>query len=161
MLITAVNKNIQFYQRVILMIMLVFMLFYSVGSDFFLEGFPSSSIEVVENEVHDVLDFDDNASLRTVRQEQIQIQLFVADFIADWLTIINVHELIHSLELQQCAFLPIFYQLHKTQSFVWFCSLSDLGLIRFFLFFRACMGMLCRYAECFVVPLILHVLSCL
>lgn len=71
MLITAVNKNIQFYQRVILMIMLVFMLFYSVGSDFFLEGFPSSSIEVVENEVHDVLDFDDNASLRTVRQEQI------------------------------------------------------------------------------------------
>lgn len=61
-------------------------------------------------------------SLRTVRQEQIQIQQFVADFIADWLTIINVHELIHSLELQQCAFLPIFYQLHKTQSFVWFCS---------------------------------------
>ena len=50
------------------------------------------------------------------------IQQFVADFIADWLTIINVHELIHSLELQQCAFLPIFYQLHKTQSFVWFCS---------------------------------------
>ena len=105
------------------MIMLVFMPFYSVGSDFFSsEGFPSSSIEVVENGVHDVLDFDDNASLRTVRQEQIQIQQFVADFIADWLTIINVHELIHSLELQQCAFLPIFYQLHKTQSFVWFCS---------------------------------------
>ena len=122
MLVTTVDKKIKFYQRVILMIMLVFMPFYSVGSDFFLEGFPSSSIEVVENGVHDVLDFDDNASLRTVRQEQIQIQQFVADFIADWLTIINVHELIHSLELQQCAFLPIFYQLHKTQSFVWFCS---------------------------------------
>lgn len=122
MLVTTVDKKIKFYQRVILMIMLVFMPFYSVGSDFFLEGFPSSSIEVVENGVHDVLDFDDNASLRTVLQEQIQIQQFVADFIADWLTIINVHELIHSLELQQCAFLPIFYQLHKTQSFVWFCS---------------------------------------
>ena len=122
MLVTTVDKKIKFYQRVILMIMLVFMPFYSVGSDFFLEGFPSSSIEVVENGVHDVLDFDDNASLRTVRQEQIQIQQFVADFIADWLTIINVHELIHSLELQQCAFLPIFYQLHKTQSFVWFRS---------------------------------------
>ena len=92
MLVTTVDKKIKFYQRVILMIMLVFMPFYSVGSDFFLEGFPSSSIEVVENGV------------------------------ADWLTIINVHELIHSLELQQCAFLPIFYQLHKTQSFVWFCS---------------------------------------
>ena len=116
MLVTTVDKKIKFYQRVILMIMLVFMPFYSVGSDFFLEGFPSSSIEVVENGVHDVLDFDDNASLRTVRQEQIQIQQFVAD------SIINVHELIHSLELQQCAFLPIFYQLHKTQSFVWFCS---------------------------------------
>lgn len=64
MLVTTVDKKIKFYQRVILMIMLVFMPFYSVGSDFFLEGFPSSSIEVVENGVHDVLDFDDNASLR-------------------------------------------------------------------------------------------------
>ena len=71
MLVTTVDKKIKFYQRVILMIMLVFMPFYSVGSDFFLEGFPSSSIEVVENGVHDVLDFDDNASLRTVRQEFI------------------------------------------------------------------------------------------
>ena len=58
MLVTTVDKKIKFYQRVILMIMLVFMPFYSVGSDFFLEGFPSSSIEVVENGVHDVLDFD-------------------------------------------------------------------------------------------------------
>ena len=122
MLVTTVDNKITFYPRVILMSVLGFLPFSSGGSDFFLEGFPSSSIEVVENEVHDVLDFDDNASLRTVRQEQIQIQLFVADFIADWLTIINVHELIHSVELQQCTFLPIFYQLHKTQSFVWFCS---------------------------------------
>ena len=53
MLVTTVDKKIKFYQRVILMIMLVFMPFYSVGSDFFLEGFPSSSIEVVENGVHD------------------------------------------------------------------------------------------------------------
>ena len=65
MLVTTVDKKIKFYQRVILMIMLVFMPFYSVGRDFFLEGFPSSSIEVVENGVHDVLDFDDNDSLRT------------------------------------------------------------------------------------------------
>ena len=82
----------------------------------------SGDADVLPGVSMDVLDFDDNASLRTVRQEQIQIQQFVADFIADWLTIINVHELIHSLELQQCAFLTIFYQLHKTQSFVWFCS---------------------------------------
>ena len=55
MLVTTVDKKIKFYQRVILMIMLVFMPFYSVGSDFFLEGFPSSSIEVVENGVHEYL----------------------------------------------------------------------------------------------------------
>ena len=85
-------------------------------------------------------DFDDNASLRTVRQEQIQIQQFVADFIADWLTIINVHELIHSLELQQCAFLPIFYQLHKTPEFCLVLFLSDLGLIRFFFIFQSVYG---------------------
>lgn len=102
--------------------MLVFTPFYSVGSDFFLEGFPSSSVVTIENEVHDVIDFDDNASLRTVRQEQIQIQQFVEDTIADWLTILNIHELIHTLGLQQCGFLPIFYQLHKTHSFVWFCA---------------------------------------
>lgn len=123
MFVAVVDKKIKGYQRLILLVMLVFMPLYSVGSDFFLEGFSNPSIEVIENDIHDVLDFDDNASLRTVRQEQIQIQLFVADFIAGWLaTILDVHELIHALELEQCAFLSIFYQLHKTQSFIWFCA---------------------------------------
>ena len=73
MLVTTVDKKDKFYQRVILMIMLVFYaVLFSLAAISFLEGFPSSSIEVVENGVHDVLDFDDNASLRTVRQEQIQ-----------------------------------------------------------------------------------------
>ena len=123
MFVAVVDRKINGYQRVILMIMLVFMPLYSVGSDFFPKDFSNPFIEVIENDVHDVLDFDDNASLRTVRQEQIQIQLFVADFIADWFaTILDVHELIHSLELEQCIFLSIFYQLHKTQSFIWFCA---------------------------------------
>jgi len=120
MLVTTVDKKIKFYQRVILMIMLVFMPFYSVGSDFFLEGFPSSSIEVVENGVHDVLDFDDNASLRTVRQEQIQIQQFVADFIADWLTIINVHELIllNCSNVHSCLYFINFIRPRVSSGFV-------------------------------------------
>lgn len=95
---------------------------YSVGSDFFLESFPNASIEIVENEELDMLDFDDHASLRTVRQEQVNLQQVVLDLVVDRITIINVHELIHALSLQQSTILPIFYQLNKTQSFVWFCS---------------------------------------
>ncbi|MBE6300620.1 MAG: hypothetical protein E7085_02025 [Parabacteroides distasonis] len=116
------NKEIKFYQRVILMIMLVFMPVYSVGSDFFLEGFPNAPIEIIENGELDMLDFDDHASLRTVRQEQVSFQQVVLDLIVDKISIINVHELIHALELQQCTILPIFYQLDKTLSFIWFCS---------------------------------------
>ena len=115
-------KDIKFYQRVILIIMLVFMPIYSVGSDFFLESFPKASIEIIENGELDMLDFDDHASLRTVRQEQVSIQQMVLDLITDKFSIINVHELIHSLELQQCTVLPIFYRLDKTLSFIWFCS---------------------------------------
>lgn len=111
-----------FYQRVILIIMLVFMPIYSVGSDFFLEGFSNASIEIVENEEVDVLDFDDHASLRTVRQEQVNIQQVVLELVVDRITIINVHELIHSLNLQLSTTYPIFNQLYKTQSFIWFCS---------------------------------------
>lgn len=122
MLITTANNKVKFYQRVILMLMLVLMPLYCVGSDLFLESFPGTPIVAVENEVPEVLDFDENASLRTVRQEQIKIQQFIVDIINDWPIIKSVHELIHSLELQQCAFLPNFYQLRKNQGFVWFCS---------------------------------------
>ena len=69
-----------------------------------------------------LLDFDDNASLRTVRQEQVQIRALEIDLIWDLFTILDLHELIHSLELRQCAKLPLFYNLHKAQNFVWFCS---------------------------------------
>lgn len=116
------NTEIVFYQRVILILMLVIVPIYSVGSDFFLEGFSNASIEIIENEELDVPDFDDHASLRTVRQEQVNIQEVESELSAGRITIINVHELIHSLSLQQSTILPIFYQLYKTQSFVWFCS---------------------------------------
>ena len=56
MLVTTVDKKIKFYQRVILMINVgLYAVFIQLAAIFFLEGFPSSSIEVVENGVHDVL----------------------------------------------------------------------------------------------------------
>ena len=85
------NKEIKFYQRVILMIMLVFMPVYSVGSDFFLEGFPNAPIEIIENGELDMLDFDDHASLRTVRQEQVSFQQVVLDLIVDKISIIDAN----------------------------------------------------------------------
>ncbi|WP_297904976.1 hypothetical protein [uncultured Parabacteroides sp.] len=111
------------HQRIILMIMLVLLQFYSIGSDFFPENIAIVSMEMVDREEPDVLlDFDDNASLRTVRQEQAQIKALKVDLISGLFTIIDLHELIHSLELRQCAKLPLFYNLHKAQNFVWFCS---------------------------------------
>ena len=96
---------------------------YSIGSDFFPENITTTSMEIVDKEAPDVLlDFDDNASLRTVRQEQVQIRALEIDLIWDLFTILDLHELIHSLELRQCAKLPLFYNLHKAQNFVWFCS---------------------------------------
>ena len=103
MLNVTVNNRFGLHQRIMLMIMLVLLQFYSIGSDF-------------------LLDFDDNASLRTVRQEQVQIRALEIDLIWDLFTILDLHELIHSLELRQCAKLPLFYNLHKAQNFVWFCS---------------------------------------
>ena len=109
MLNVTVNNRFGLHQRIMLMIMLVLLQFYSIGSDFFPENITTTSMEIVDKEAPDVLlDFDDNASLRTVRQ--------------DLFTILDLHELIHSLELRQCAKLPLFYNLHKAQNFVWFCS---------------------------------------
>lgn len=123
MLSVTVNMDFRFHQRIMLVIMLVLLQFYSFGSDFFPDDFATSSIERVERETPDIiLDFDDNASLRTVRQEQLQIRALEIDLISDLFTSIDLHELIHSLELQQCAALPLFYNLHKAQNFVWFCS---------------------------------------
>lgn len=119
----TVNNRFGLHQRIMLMIMLVLLQFYSIGSDFFPENITTTSMEMVDKEAPDVLlDFDDNASLRTVRQEQVQIRALEIDLIWDLFTILDLHELIHSLELRQCAKLPLFYNLHKAQNFVWFCS---------------------------------------
>ena len=122
MLNVTVNNRFGLHQRIMLMIMLVLLQFYSIGSDFFPENITTTSMEIVDKEAPDVLlDFDDNASLRTVRQEQVQIRALEIDLIWDLFTILDLHELIHSLELRQCA-KPLFYNLHKAQNFVWFCS---------------------------------------
>ena len=123
MLNVTVNNRFGFHQRIMLMIMLVLLQFYSIGSDFFPENITTTSMEIVDKEAPDVLlDFDDNSSLRTVRQEQVQIRALEIDLIWDLFTILDLHELIHSLELRQCAKLPLFYNLHKAQNFVWCCS---------------------------------------
>ena len=101
MLNVTVNNRFGFHQRIMLMIMLVLLQFYSIGSDFFPENITTTSMEIVDKEAPDVLlDFDDNASLRTVRQEQVQIRALEIDLIWDLFTILDLHELIHSLELQ-------------------------------------------------------------
>ena len=116
MLNVTVNNRFGLHQRIMLMIMLVLLQFYP-------EDIITTSMEMVDQEAPDVLlDFDDNASLRTVRQEQVQIRALEIDLIWDLFTILDLHELIHSLELRQCAKLPLFYNLHKAQNFVWFCS---------------------------------------
>ena len=107
MLNVTVNNRFGFHQRIMLMIMLVLLQFYSIGSDFFPENITTTSMEIVDKEAPDVLlDFDDNASLRTVRQEQVQIRALEIDLIWDLFTILDLHELIHSLELRQCAKRP-------------------------------------------------------
>ena len=104
MLNVTVNNRFGLHQRIMLMIMLVLLQFYSIGSDFFPENITTTSMEIVDKEAPDVLlDFDDNASLRTVRQEQVQIRALEIDLIWDLFTILDLHELIHSLELRQCA----------------------------------------------------------
>ena len=104
MLNVTVNNRFGLHQRIMLMIMLVLLQFYSIGSDFFPENITTTSMEMVDQEAPDVLlDFDDNASLRTVRQEQVQIRALEIDLIWDLFTILDLHELIHSLELRQCG----------------------------------------------------------
>ena len=97
MLNVTVNNRFGFHQRIMLMIMLVLLQFYSIGSDFFPENITTTSMEM-------------------------QIRALEIDLIWDLFTILDLHELIHSLELRQCAKLPLFYNLHKAQNFVWFCS---------------------------------------
>ena len=124
MLNVTVNNRFGLHQRIMLMIMLVLLQFYSIGSDFFPEDIITTSMEIVDQEAPDVLlDFDDNASLRTVRQEQVQIRALEIDLIWDLFTILDLHELIHSLATTAMTRkLPLFYNLHKAQNFVWFCS---------------------------------------
>ena len=95
MLNVTVNNRFGFHQRIMLMIMLVLLQFYSIGSDFFPENITTTSMEIVDKEAPDVLlDFDDNASLRTVRQEQVQIRALEIDLIWDLFTILDLHEFI-------------------------------------------------------------------
>lgn len=93
MLNVTVNNRFGLHQRIMLMIMLVLLQFYSIGSDFFPENITTTSMEMVDKEAPDVLlDFDDNASLRTVRQEQVQIRALEIDLIWDLFTILDLHE---------------------------------------------------------------------
>ena len=63
MLNVTVNNRFGFHQRIMLMIMLVLLQFYSIGSDFFPENITTTSMEIVDKEAPDVLlDFDDNAN---------------------------------------------------------------------------------------------------
>ena len=63
MLNVTVNNRFGLHQRIMLMIMLVLLQFYSIGSDFFPEDIITTSMEMVDQEAPDVLlDFDDNAS---------------------------------------------------------------------------------------------------
>ena len=117
------NNRVRFHQRVLIMVMLVLLQFYSFGSDFFPDELTTSYTEMIEQENPEVsLDFDDNASLRTMRQEQAQIRAYCFDLIADLFTVNDLHDLIHSLEFRQCASFPLFYHLQKAQNFVWFCT---------------------------------------
>ena len=62
MLNVTVNNRFGLHQRIMLMIMLVLLQFYSIGSDFFPEDIITTSMEMVDQEAPDVLlDFDDNA----------------------------------------------------------------------------------------------------
>lgn len=86
MLNVTVNNRFGLHQRIMLMIMLVLLQFYSIGSDFFPENITTTSMEMVDKEAPDVLlDFDDNASLRTVRQEQVQIRALEIDLIWEFI----------------------------------------------------------------------------
>ena len=122
MLTTTANTSFSFSQRIIFVIMLVVLQFYYIGSDFFPDSFVASPVELIDMEMPEVLDFDDHASLRTLRQEQIHIRLFAGDFMIERLEIIDLHDLIHLLELRQSTLLPLFYNLHKAEIFVWFCT---------------------------------------
>ena len=60
MLNVTVNNRFGLHQRIMLMIMLVLLQFYSIGSDFFPENITTTSMEIVDKEAPDVLlDFDD------------------------------------------------------------------------------------------------------
>lgn len=119
----TVYNGLRLHQRIIFMVMLVLLQFYSFGSDFFPDELVTSSIEVVEQEIPEVyLDFDDNASLRTVRQEQCQIRALEVDLISSLFNITDLHELIHWLEWRQSSDRPLFYNLHKVSSLEWFCT---------------------------------------
>ena len=55
MLNVTVNNRFGFHQRIMLMIMLVLLQFYSIGSDFFPENITTTSMEIVDKEAPDVL----------------------------------------------------------------------------------------------------------
>ena len=79
MLNVTVNNRFGFHQRIMLMIMLVLLQFYSIGSDFFPENITTTSMEIVDKEAPDVLlDFDDNASLRST---EFRFVLFLSDLV--------------------------------------------------------------------------------
>lgn len=122
MLKAMANSRLGWFRRALLGVMLVLLQFYSFGSDFFPESMGAPRMELVDAEVPEVgLDFDDNASLRTVRQEQVKLCAWASDLIADLLNVIDLHERIHTLEWRQCASLPLYYNLHKAETFIWFC----------------------------------------
>ena len=63
MLNVTVNNRFGLHQRIMLMIMLVLLQFYSIGSDFFPENITTTSMEIVDKEAPDVLlDFANGTS---------------------------------------------------------------------------------------------------
>lgn len=119
----TVNNRLALHQRIIFLVMLVLLQFYSFGSDFFPDQIATSPIEIVERESPEVyLDFDDNASLRTLRQEQCQLRALEFDLISSLFNITDLHELIQWLEWRQSADRPLRYNLHNASSLVWFCT---------------------------------------
>ena len=55
MLNVTVNNRFGLHQRIMLMIMLVLLQFYSIGSDFFPENITTTSMEMVDQEAPDVV----------------------------------------------------------------------------------------------------------
>ncbi|CAK7077221.1 MAG: hypothetical protein PARBA_03180 [Parabacteroides sp.] len=122
MLPKIINHIFKVHQRITLVILLVLLQFYSFGSDFFPEPLRQTTAISINQNSPEVLDFDDHATIRTVRQEDIQLQAFEIDLISDWFTCMDIHGLIQSLELRICSSLPLFHNLHKADNFIWFST---------------------------------------